>query len=109
MPDSTPATDAALRERIALLEKENALLREKLDALARRVFGVKSEKLDPAQLHLLLQGLDEPGKAPEPVGAEAPPRRRKGIGWKVDGRAALAGSIAFALTHPATPGSSADR
>jgi transposase len=72
VPDSTPAPDAALRERIALLEKENALLREKLDALARRLFGVKSEKLDPAQLHLLLQGLDEPGKASEPVAAEAP-------------------------------------
>ena len=76
MSDSTPAPDAALRERIALLEKENALLREKLDALARKVFGVKSEKLDPAQLHLLLQGLDEPGKAPEPVGAEAPRRSK---------------------------------
>jgi hypothetical protein len=55
------------------------------------------QKLDPAQLLLLLQGLDEPpGKAPEPVAgspidlpplvpyaaasAEAPPRRRRGIG-----------------------------
>jgi len=74
VPDSTPDHAAALREQIARLEKENALLREKLEALARRVFGVKSEKLDPAQLHLLLQGLDEPGKAPEPVGAEAPQR-----------------------------------
>jgi transposase len=76
VPDSTPASDAALRERIALLEKENALLREKIDALARRLFGVKSEKLDPAQLFLLLQGLDEPGKAPEPVEAEAPRRSK---------------------------------
>ena len=74
MPDSTPAPDAALRERIVLLEKENALLREKIHALARRLFGVKSEQLDAAQLRLLLQGLDEPGKAPEPVGAEAPRR-----------------------------------
>jgi transposase len=63
-----------LRERIALLEKENALLREKIDALARRLFGVKSEKLDEAQLLLLLQGLDGPKKVPEPVGAEAPRR-----------------------------------
>ena len=76
MPDSTPAHDVALREQITRLEKENALLREKLDALARRLFGVKSEKLDPAQLHLLLQGLDEPGKAPEPVAAEAPRRSK---------------------------------
>lgn len=47
-------------------------MREKIDALARRLFGVKSEKLDPGQMLLLLQGLDEPGKAPEPVVAEAP-------------------------------------
>jgi transposase len=65
-----------LRERITLLEKENALLREKIDALARRLFGTKSEQLDPAQLLLLLQGLDGPGKAPEPVGAEAPRRSK---------------------------------
>ena len=75
MPESNPSPETAeLLERLAFLEKENALLREKIDALARRLFGVKSEKLDPAQLLLLLQGLDEPGKAPEPVGAEAPRR-----------------------------------
>jgi transposase len=76
VPDSTPSADAPLRERIAVLEKENALLREKIDALARRLFGVKSEKLDAAQLLLLLQGLDGPGKAPEPVGVEAPRRSK---------------------------------
>ena len=66
------------------MEKENALLREKIDLLVRKLFGAKSEKLDPAQLLLLLQGMDEPGKAPEPVAAEAarrstdpaPPRER---------------------------------
>ncbi len=35
--------------------RENELLRQKLDALARRVFGVSSEALDPAQLQLLLR------------------------------------------------------
>jgi len=49
-------------------------LRQKIDALVRRVFGSQSEKLDPAQLLLMLQGLDEPGKGPEPVVAEAPRR-----------------------------------
>ncbi|TCO81347.1 transposase IS66-like protein, partial [Chthoniobacter flavus] len=72
MPDSTFPNAAELLARIAELEKENALLRQKIDALARKIYGVSSEKLDPAQLHLLLQGLDEPGKAPEPVAAEAP-------------------------------------
>jgi transposase len=61
-------------ERLLALEKENALLRQKIDLLVRKLFGAKSEKLDPAQLLLLLQGLDEPGKAPEPVVAEAPRR-----------------------------------
>jgi transposase len=62
-------------ERIADLEKENALLRQKIDLLARKIFGVSSEKLDPAQLVLLLQGMDpSPGKAPEPVAAEEPRR-----------------------------------
>jgi transposase len=65
---------AELLDRIAVLEKENALLREKIDILVRRLFGAKSEKLDPAQLLLLLQGLDAPGKAPEPVAGEAPRR-----------------------------------
>lgn len=40
---------------LAAAQKENALLRQKLDALARRVFGVSSEALNPAQLQLLLQ------------------------------------------------------
>src|SRR5215217_6564212 len=46
-------------ERITALEKENALLREKIDL---------------QQLMLLMQGLDAPGKASEPVAAEAPRR-----------------------------------
>jgi len=61
-------------ERLATLEKENALLRQKIDLLVRKIFGAQSEKLDPAQLLLLLQGPDEPGKSPEPVAAEAPRR-----------------------------------
>jgi transposase len=61
-------------ERLAALEKENALLRQKVDLLVRKLFGARSEQFDPAQLLLLLQGLDEPGKAPEPVAEEAPRR-----------------------------------
>jgi transposase len=63
-----------LSQQLAEALRENALLREKIDALVRRLFGAKSEKLDPGQLLLLLQGLDGPGKAPEPVVAEAPRR-----------------------------------
>jgi hypothetical protein len=50
-----------LRERVVTLQaaldaarKENAVLRQKVDALVRRVFGASSERLHPAQLELLL-------------------------------------------------------
>jgi transposase len=54
-------------DRLDRLEKENALLRQKIDLLVRQLFGAKSERLDPAQPRLLLQGGDAPPKAPEPV------------------------------------------
>jgi transposase len=71
---------------------ENKLLREKIDALIQRLFGAQSEKLDPAQLLLMLQGLDVPGKSPEPVAAEeprrskvpSPPRSESGPRWPAD-------------------------
>jgi hypothetical protein len=50
------------------------LLREKIDALLRRLFGARSEQIDPGQLLLMLQGLEAPPKAPEPVALEAPRR-----------------------------------
>jgi len=43
------------REALVAAHRENTLLRQKLNALARRIFGVSSEALDPAQLQLLLQ------------------------------------------------------
>jgi transposase len=65
-------------ERNAELEKENALLRQKIDLLIRKVFGTSSEKLDPAQLLLLLQGTEEPppGKTCEPAAVEVPRRSK---------------------------------
>jgi transposase len=70
----TDAREAELLAQNARLEKENALLRQKLDLLIRKLFGAQSEKLDPAQLLLLLQGFDDGPKAPEPVAEEAPRR-----------------------------------
>lgn len=56
--------------------QEIRLLKEKLDKLAQRLFGKKSEQLDPNQLHLLLQELEAPGpaegKGSGPEAAEAP-------------------------------------
>jgi transposase len=87
MPAATPR-ETELSEKLALAtaEKarviaqlgdarmENKLLREKVDALIRRIFGAQSEKLAREQLLLMLQGLDDLPQAPEPVAAEAPRR-----------------------------------
>ncbi|NJN06185.1 MAG: IS66 family transposase [Rhodobacteraceae bacterium] len=56
------------------MRTENKLLREKVDALIQRIFGAQSERLDAAQLLLMLQGLDHRPKAEEPVEVEAPRR-----------------------------------
>src|SRR5476649_444602 len=51
-------------QRIEELQNENALLRQKVDLLIRKVFGASSEKFDPSQLDLfLLQTENAPGKA----------------------------------------------
>lgn len=70
-----------LRQQVALLQealeqsrRENTLLRQKLDALARRFFGKKSEQLNAAQLELLLSGLTAGGV--ELAEEEDPPARR---------------------------------
>jgi transposase len=66
------AENTRLSEESAQQRVEIKLLREKIDALVRKLFGASSEKVDPSQLLLMLQGLDGPGKAPEPVAAEVP-------------------------------------
>ena len=57
-----PAELAELRELVVTLQaaleltrQENSLLRQKIDALVRRVFGSSSEQVDRQQLELLLQ------------------------------------------------------
>ena len=66
--------NARLAEVQARLRTETRLLREKIAALLQRIFGAQSEKLDREQLLLMLQGLDDRPKSPEPVAAEAPRR-----------------------------------
>ena len=77
MTSASPAQNEVtlLRELVATLQAaleqtrhENALLRQKVDALVRRVFGSSSEKVDPAQLELLLQLA---GGAPAPASTRA--------------------------------------
>jgi transposase len=66
-------------QRIEELQKENALLRQKVDLLIRKVFGASSEKLDPSQIDLfLLQAETAPGKSQaSPVLEEADPQRSR--------------------------------
>jgi transposase len=51
--------NAALRQQLEDSRREALLLRQKIDALARRYFGKKSEQLSSAQLELLMVGLEE--------------------------------------------------
>ena len=87
MPEATPreqklsealarstAENARLMEEQERLRTETRLLREKIAALLQRLFGAQSEKMDREQLLLMLQGLDDRPKSPEPVEAEAPRR-----------------------------------
>jgi len=64
---------ASLQEALEQSRRENTILRQKLDALARRFFGKKSEQLNAAQLELLLSGLTEGSVE---LTEEAPPPAR---------------------------------
>lgn len=66
----------ACQEALKQSRRENELLRQKIDLLIRRVFGSSSERLDQAQLELLLQlsqGAATTQEIPSPV---APVARR---------------------------------
>lgn len=52
-----------LKAALELSQQENSLLRQKIDALVRRVFGSSSEQLDRNQLELLLQLAASPAPA----------------------------------------------
>ena len=58
--------EAALEAELKASRLEVKLLREKVDALARMVFGKKSEKLDPNQLSLLQESEPKKDEAPAP-------------------------------------------
>ena len=78
MPDDAPELIAlrelvrSLRTALAESRQENALLRQKVEALVRRVFGASSERIDPAQLELLQlpTTLTPPATEPPPTGPE---------------------------------------
>lgn len=71
--DSLQQLVLSLQQALEDTRRENTLLRQKLDALARRYFGKQSEQLDAAQLQLLLSGLaqgqTDPAPQPSPLPA----------------------------------------
>jgi transposase len=59
---------ATLRAEVTVLRRENTSLRRELDVLCRRLYGKKSEQVDPRQLQLALEQLaNEPGAVTEPL------------------------------------------
>lgn len=67
--------------RLKQLEQERGLLQQTIDQLLCQIYGARSEKVNPDQLQLLLQGLHTPGpgegKGSSPEAGEAPaPRPR---------------------------------
>src|SRR5882762_11736901 len=57
-----------LRDELTKAQRENASLRHQLDVLCQRLFGKKSERVDPRQLQLVLEQLaNEPGPVTEPI------------------------------------------
>jgi len=59
---------ATLHDELTKVQHENASLRHQLDVLCQRMFGKKSERVDPRQLQLALEQLaNEPGPVSEPV------------------------------------------
>jgi cell division septum initiation protein DivIVA len=53
---------ATLRHELTTVQRENASLRHQLDVLCQRLFGKKSERVDPRQFQLALEQLaNEPG------------------------------------------------
>ncbi len=77
LQQASSQTIAQLQEALKESRLESSLLRQKLDALARRYFGKKSEQLSSAQLELLLSGLDKTEvSVPVPAKPAAPSPRR---------------------------------
>jgi transposase len=59
---------ATLQDQLTKSQRELVALRHQLDVLCRRLFGKKSEKVDPRQLALALEQLaNEPGDAGTPI------------------------------------------
>ena len=62
------AVITTLQDQLSTIQRENASLRQQLDVLCQRLFGKRSERVDPRQLQLALDQLaNEPGPVTQPV------------------------------------------
>src|ERR1700761_802393 len=81
LPDDLEAAHRLIRELLATLRQQahlNANLQHQLEQLLRRIYGKKSEKLDPDQLLLFAREILEAGGpdiTPEPAPATPPAPR----------------------------------
>lgn len=71
MNKTLQAQIGTLTQRIEQLTQDNAVLRLKVDAMARKLFGKSSEKLDPAQLQMVFEALQNEGPDSELKKSEA--------------------------------------
>lgn len=85
--ESAHAMIRSLVEQVSRADRENDLLRQRIDQLCRRLFGRSSERVDPNQLVLAFLEAGalaaKPTEAPAEVSAAKPepaPRTRKGHG-----------------------------
>tara|TARA_R110002124_G_scaffold9755_1_gene50084 strand:- start:165 stop:1778 length:1614 start_codon:yes stop_codon:yes gene_type:complete len=63
----------ALTRRIDQITQDNTVLRLKIDAMARKLFGRSSEKLDPDQLQMVFDALADPQAAKKPDASDCAP------------------------------------
>jgi transposase len=81
LPDDLESAHRLIRELLATLRQQahlNAHLQHQLEQLLRRLYGRRSEKLDPDQLLLFAREVAEAGgpeTAPRPAPAEEPPAK----------------------------------
>ena len=85
LPDDVATLRSMIVELLAAVrakDQELESVRHRLNLLLQRLYGPRTERIDPAQLLLFLESVQEPGAAtkPTPEGAEAvpqpPPERR---------------------------------
>src|SRR5437764_11459007 len=86
LPDDLEGAHRLIRELLATLRQQahlNAHLQHQLERLLRRIYGRRSEKLDPDQLLLFAREIAEAGGPeiiPEPAPAAEPPSKPKPVG-----------------------------